>query len=754
VAETLAGFIQHEMDNKGLPALSIALVDDQEIVWARGFGWADPVDSVPATAGTVYRVGSVSKLFTDLAIMQLVERGELDLDVPVSEYLPDFSPDGYDQAPTLRQLASHRSGLVREPPVGHYFDDTEPSLAATVRSLNETARVYDPESRTKYSNAGIAVVGYVLEETSGVPFAEYLDQAVLGPLGMDRSSFAPEPEIVGDLAHATMWGYDGRTFEAPTFELGMAPAGSMYSPVTDLGKFLSAVFAGGQAERGQVVSEETLGEMLTPQFAPPGAENGYGLGFGIGTLDGHRYAGHGGAIYGFATQLAFLPDLELGAVAVTTMDVANTVTDRVTDHALRLMIAARDGEPLPDARTTEPVPLELARRLPGRYATQDGGFVIRIDDRGAGRGDGEVYATLGGSRYRLGARGDTLVIDDRHGWGGFLRLVDDELLARDGTRLERTPEPLPPEAPDRWLGLIGEYGWDHNTLFIYEDGGRLHALIEWTSMDLLEEIEEDTFAFPGSSLYHGERLVFHRGPDGRATYVDAAGITFVRRDVGTPSGETFRIDPVRPVAELRADALGASPPSEPGEFLEPELIELRDLDSTIRYDVRYATDNNFMGEVFYQSAHAFLQRPAAEALTRAHERLREQGYGLLIHDAYRPWFVTRMFWDATPQTHKIFVADPNSGSRHNRGAAVDLTLYALATGEVVEMVGGYDEFSERSYADYVGGTSRQRWHRELLRRAMEAEGFRVYDFEWWHFDYEDWARYPILNLTFEEMADR
>jgi serine beta-lactamase-like protein LACTB len=149
-----------------------------------------------------------------------------------------------------------------------------------------------------------------------------------------------------------------------------------------------------------------------------------------------------------------------------------------------------------------------------------------------------------------------------------------------------------------------------------------------------------------------------------------------------------------------------------------------------------------------------LQRPAAEALTRAHERLREQGYGLLIHDAYRPWFVTRMFWDATPQTHKIFVADPNSGSRHNRGAAVDLTLYALATGEVVEMVGGYDEFSERSYADYVGGTSRQRWHRELLRRAMEAEGFRVYDFEWWHFDYEDWARYPILNLTFEEMADR
>jgi D-alanyl-D-alanine dipeptidase len=571
---------------------------------------------------------------------------------------------------------------------------------------------------------------------------------------MDGSSFEPEPRIVSNLARALMWGYDGRTFEAPTFELGMAPAGSMYAPVTDLGKFLSAVFAGGQGERGRVVSAETLSEMLTPQFAPPGAQNGYGIGFGIGTLDGHRYAGHGGAIYGFATQLAFLPDLELGAVAVTTVDVANTVMDRLTDYALRLMVAARDGEPLPEVRTTTPVPMELARRAPGRYATADGGFEIKIDDRGAGHGDGELYATLGGRRYRLGARGDTLVIDDRHGWGGFLRLVDDALLARDGTRLERMEEPLPPEAPERWLGLIGEYGWDHNTLFIYEDGGRLHALIEWTSMDLLEEVEEDTFAFPPNSLYHGEHLVFHRGENGRATDVEAAGITFVRRDVGAPAGETFRVDPVRPVEELRADALGATPPTEGGELREPDLVELQDLDSSIAYDIRYATEDNFMGEVFYQSPHAFLQRPAAEALARAHEKLRDQGYGLLIHDAYRPWFVTKMFWDATPQTHKIFVADPGRGSRHNRGAAVDLTLYDLATGHPVEMVGGYDEFSERSYPQYVGGTSRQRWHRELLRRAMEAEGFRVYEYEWWHFDYEDWARYPILNLTFEELADR
>jgi len=126
----------------------------------------------------------------------------------------------------------------------------------------------------------------------------------------------------------------------------------------------------------------------------------------------------------------------------------------------------------------------------------------------------------------------------------------------------------------------------------------------------------------------------------------------------------------------------------------------------------------------------------------------------LIHDAYRPWYVTKMFWEGTPDDKKIFVADPSQGSRHNRGAAVDLTLYDRKTGRPIEMVGGYDEMSERSFPDYPGGTSLQRWHREVLRRAMERQGFHVYDFEWWHFDYGDWRSYPIGNATFEQLTGR
>jgi D-alanyl-D-alanine dipeptidase len=203
---------------------------------------------------------------------------------------------------------------------------------------------------------------------------------------------------------------------------------------------------------------------------------------------------------------------------------------------------------------------------------------------------------------------------------------------------------------------------------------------------------------------------------------------------------------------LRKEALGDHPPAEKGDFLKPDLVELAALDPTIKLDIRYASTNNFLSEPMYSQARAFLQRPAAEAVTHANRALNKLGFGLLIHDAYRPWYVTKMFWDATPLDKRIFVANPKEGSRHNRGCAVDLSLYDLATGKPIEMVGVYDEMSERSYPGYPGGTSLQRWHRDLLRSAMEQQGFEVYEFEWWHFDYKDWRRYPILNLTFDQIS--
>jgi D-alanyl-D-alanine dipeptidase len=193
------------------------------------------------------------------------------------------------------------------------------------------------------------------------------------------------------------------------------------------------------------------------------------------------------------------------------------------------------------------------------------------------------------------------------------------------------------------------------------------------------------------------------------------------------------------------------PPKEEGAFRAPDLVELKRLDKTIKLDVRYATANNFAGRAVYKEARAFLQRPAAEALVRASRALHEKGYGLAVFDGYRPWFVTKLFWDITPSDKKQFVADPSKGSRHNRGCAVDLTLYDLKTGREVSMPGEFDEMSERSHVNYAGGTPEQRRLRDTLRAAMEAEGFAVYEPEWWHYDYKDWRQYSILNLSFSDI---
>ncbi len=311
---------------------------------------------------------------------------------------------------------------------------------------------------------------------------------------------------------------------------------------------------------------------------------------------------------------------------------------------------------------------------------------------------------------------------------------------------EQGPPPVPPMA---WRGLIGEYGSDTVTrVMILERDGSLIARFDSAHYRTLKA---SGTGFSMDRGPRGEAVRFRLGPRGRALAIVLGDSVVPRRAIGPEDGSVFRVVPLKPVAVLRRAALVAAPPVEPGDFLAADLVELVRLDSTIHLDIRYASSRNFLGQPLYTQARAFLQRPAAEALARVQKALRARGYGLLIHDGYRPWYVTKMFWDATPSAQHEFVANPADGSRHNRGAAVDLSLYELRTGHPVEMPGTYDEFSHRSYPTYEGGTSRQRWHRELLRSAMEAEGFSVFTSEWWHFDYKDWKRYRIGNVTFEKI---
>jgi D-alanyl-D-alanine dipeptidase len=311
--------------------------------------------------------------------------------------------------------------------------------------------------------------------------------------------------------------------------------------------------------------------------------------------------------------------------------------------------------------------------------------------------------------------------------------------------------PKPADVPAQWKPLIGSYAGKDGVIFeILENHGRLELKrgVE-PSVPLREEAETEFFFV----AEHQAAVPLHFVAGGRGSIEQLIfGSVHLVRTTSTGADKSFRVVPNRPLDELRKEALLAAPPQETRSFRKPDLVEVATLDRSIRLDIRYASANNFLGAPVYTQPRAFLQRPAALALVRASHALQPLGYGLLIHDGYRPWSVTKIFWEATPPEGRIFVANPAEGSRHNRGCAVDLTLYDLRTGASIEMPGSYDEMSPRSFPDYAGGTSLERWHRELLRKVMEAEGFTVFETEWWHFDYQDWKEYGILNIPFERLA--
>lgn len=290
---------------------------------------------------------------------------------------------------------------------------------------------------------------------------------------------------------------------------------------------------------------------------------------------------------------------------------------------------------------------------------------------------------------------------------------------------------------------IGQYGDKAAPLTVFEKDGVLHIDGAGHASARLTPTGRGRYAIAGG----GELAL-----EPRAVRLNGSRLAF--HDFGAETQAAIRAGVSADPEALRRQALAATPPVETGDFLSADLVDLTTVDPRIKLDIRYAGANNFMGIPLYERAAAYLQRPAAQALKRAQEALAAQGYGLLIHDAYRPWFVTWMFWEATPPDAHMFVADPAKGSRHNRGCAVDLTLYDLKTGRVVEMPSRYDEFSGRAYADFVGGTTKQRALRAVLREAMVAQGFEVYPEEWWHFDFRDWARYPIGTRTFTELAGK
>lgn len=404
----LEKLIDHEMGRSGTPGLSIALVDDQRVVWAQGFGFADLERKLPATPSTVYRVGSISKLLTDVAAMQLVEQGRLRLDEPLQTYLPEFSirQRRADAPPiTVRQLMTHHAGLPRDLLKG--FQAARPApFDSVIRDLQGETAAYAPGQIFWYSNVGVTLLGSVVERVGAMPFAAHMQRAVLQPLGMSDAAF--EPGVSASPWMAT--GYHRRD-PKPEPPLRDVPAGGLNASVSDLSRFISMVFAGGMSGPNRVLRAETVEAMLSPQNGSVPLDMNFhvGLGWMLSTLGRSTLQGagvvahHAGAIAGFRSQLYLLPQHKLGVVVLANSDTATEAVDRVATEALAVALEAKTGikQPphVPVPPSGDPVPAAAAASLAGDYTTLVG--PARIVPIG-----GKLRAEVAGHTFDLVQRRD------------------------------------------------------------------------------------------------------------------------------------------------------------------------------------------------------------------------------------------------------------------------------------------------------------------------------------------------------------
>jgi CubicO group peptidase (beta-lactamase class C family) len=378
--------VAYEMKRRKVVGLSLAVVDGQEIVWAEGFGWADEENQVPATADTMYRVGSVSKPFTALAVMQLHEQERLDVDAPLSEAIPDFAIRSADpDAPpvTPRAMMCHESGLPSDRFAG--WTDPEADFSELPPLLVDDWTTHPPYTVWSYSNLGYSLLGRAVEVASGTDFEAHLEEAVLRPMGMANASFAPGEDVAALIAH----GYR-RGKPEEDVHIRDIPAGMLQASVSETAHLLQMLFADGAWGETAIVKPETLAEMLTPHNAevPLDLDLDMGLGFFLAEPSlshAGRFAGHQGDTWLFHAAAVALLEHDIGVVVLANTDTSSGLVGTVANELAALTLAARRGIPLPlvgdtIARPEDPPSGPIA---PGMYQ----GFAGRmaVEEKGKGR---------------------------------------------------------------------------------------------------------------------------------------------------------------------------------------------------------------------------------------------------------------------------------------------------------------------------------------------------------------------------------
>lgn len=363
------------------PGVAAGIVNDQELAWSAGLGFADIASEQKPDEQTLFRVGSITKTFTATAVMQLRDEGKLRLDDPLVQFIPEFGAVrcrfGAVEDVTLRRLLTHRSGLVGEPPLGHWESLNFPSIEEMIAALPNTDVVIAPDSAFKYSNLAFSLLGEVIARVSGHPYVEYVRSQILEPLGMSSSTF----ELTDALRPRMATGYDPSPFEdepSPSKHPlinGMASAGQLYSTVGDLAKWIALQFRTGSLSRqgAQVLSGRSIDEMHQPNYMEPNWEAGYCLAW-MGLRRGDNvYLGHGGGIHGFITQVLFNTQHRVGAIVLTNTGAG--VPQLIAIEILEQLVEAAKPAQTPGPQTRPTATPDAWKPYLGYYRAGIGGMM-------------------------------------------------------------------------------------------------------------------------------------------------------------------------------------------------------------------------------------------------------------------------------------------------------------------------------------------------------------------------------------------
>jgi CubicO group peptidase (beta-lactamase class C family) len=438
--DLLSAWIESQVAYAGQPGLSIGIVHDQDVVWAAGFGRASLEQDRPATPETLYRIASITKLFTSTAILQLRDAGRLRLDDPIVEHLPWFAIDQpHADAPvmTIRHLLTHTAGLPREAAFPYWTDGDFPTMERIRERLPRQRAALPTETKWKYSNLAMALAGEIVAAVSGRPYADYVGQHVLEPLGMKRTLVSTPPPDHPELATGYLRRLPGggRTPAPHSDGRGITAAANMTTCVTDLARFAMLQFRRGAAGGAQVLKSSTVREMQRPHWLEPDWTAGWGLGFRIVRQGGKTYVGHGGSLRGYRTQVQLCPAERIGVIVLTNADDGDPLkyVDKAFDWVAPAILKAATP-PTPSA------PPAGWQRYAGKYRNTWGDVQVLLVDNRLAMLDPSLADPMPAVVWLHPAGEHTFRMETRNGFGSHAEEVVFELAADGGVRRVKVGE--------------------------------------------------------------------------------------------------------------------------------------------------------------------------------------------------------------------------------------------------------------------------------------------------------------------------